>query len=141
MAQNIVRKPDYSDLDLDFIAHPTTGDVVKKTGVDAIKRSVRNLILTNFYDRPFRSYIGSNAQKILFDNINIFTATFLRDAIAEVIRNFEPRVKIPENSDNLDNGIEVNMNPDLNGYDVRITFIIVNRGEPATINLFLERLR
>ena len=52
MAQNIVRKPDYSDLDLDFIAHPTTGDVVKKTGVDAIKRSVRNLILTNFYDRP-----------------------------------------------------------------------------------------
>jgi phage baseplate assembly protein W len=140
MAQNIVRKPDYSDLDLDFIAHPTTGDVVKKTGVDAIKRSVRNLILTNFYDRPFRSYIGSNAQKILFDNINIFTATFLRDAIAEVIRNFEPRVRLPDTEMN-DNGIEVSVDPDQNGYNVRITFIIVNRGEPATINLFLERLR
>ena len=67
MVQKVTRRNDYSDLDLDFIAHPTTGDVVKKTGVDAIKRSVRNLILTNFYDRPFRSYIGSNAQKILFD--------------------------------------------------------------------------
>jgi phage baseplate assembly protein W len=140
MAQNIVRRPDYSDLDLDFIAHPTTGDVVKKTGVDAIKRSVRNLILTNFYDRPFRSYIGSNAQKILFDNINIFTATFLKDAIAEVITNFEPRVRLPDTEMN-DSGIEVSVDPDLNGYNVRITFIIVNRGEPATINLFLERLR
>jgi phage baseplate assembly protein W len=137
MVQNINRRKDYSDLDLDFIAHPTTGDVVKKTGVDAIKRSVRNLILTNFYDRPFRSYIGSNAQKILFDNINIFTATFLRDAIEEVITKFEPRVKLPEDS----SAIEVSVDSDNNGYNVRLTFIIVNRGEPATIQLFLERLR
>ena len=50
MVQKVTRKNDYSDLDLDFIAHPTTKDVVKKTGADAIKRSVRNLILTNFYD-------------------------------------------------------------------------------------------
>lgn len=137
MVQKVTRRNDYSDLDLDFIAHPTTGDVVKKTGVDAIKRSVRNLILTNFYDRPFRSYIGSNAQKLLFDNINMFTATFLRDAIEEVITNFEPRVRLPEDG----SAIEVSVNPDLNGYNVRITLIIVNRGEPTTISLFLERLR
>lgn len=137
MVQKVTRRNDYSDLDLDFIAHPTTGDVVKKTGVDAIKRSVRNLILTNFYDRPFRSYIGSNAQKLLFDNINMFTATFLRDAIEEVITNFEPRVRLPEDG----SAIEVSVNPDLNGYNVRITIIVVNRGEPVTISLFLERLR
>lgn len=137
MVQKVTRRNDYSDLDLDFIAHPTTGDVVKKTGVDAIKRSVRNLILTNFYDRPFRSYIGSNAQKLLFDNINIFTATFLRDAIEEVITNFEPRIRLPEDG----SAIEVSVNPDLNGYNVRITIIVVNRGEPVTISLFLERLR
>ena len=76
------------------MAHPTTGDVMKKTGVDAIKRSIRNLILTNFYDRPFRSYIGSNAQKLLFENANPLTANFLKDAIQEVITNYEPRVKV-----------------------------------------------
>lgn len=136
--QKVTRKYDYSDLDLDFIAHPTTKDVVKKKGFDAIKRSVRNLVLTNFYDRPFRPGIGSNAQKILFDNINPFTATFLRDAIEEVIVNFEPRVKLREDENN---GIVVNVNPDNNGYDVTISFTIINTGAPVTFSLFLERLR
>lgn len=136
--QKITRKYDYSDLDLDFIPHPTTKDVVKKTGIDAIKRSVRNLILTNFYDRPFRSFIGSNAQKILFDNINPFTATFLKDAIIDVIVSFEPRVKLV---DDENEGVIVQVNPDDNGYNVQITFTPVNTGAPAVINLFLERLR
>lgn len=136
--QRVTRKHDYSDLDLDFIAHPTTKDVVKKTGIDAIRRSVRNLILTNFYDRKFRSFIGSNAQKILFDNINPFTATFLKDAIIDVITNFEPRVKLAEDDDD---GVLVAVNPDLNGYNVRITFSPINTGQPTVINLFLERLR
>jgi len=133
MAIRSVRTPDYSDLDLDFLAHPTTGDIVRKTGVDAIKRSVRNLVLTNFYDRPFRSYIGSNAQKILFDNINPLTAGFLKDAIDEVIRNYEPRVKIVQ--------ISVNTSPDNNGYDATVSFIILNTSQPVVISLFLERVR
>lgn len=112
MVQKVTRRKDWADLDLDFIAHPTTGDVVKKTGVDAIKRAVRNLVLTNFYDRPFRSYIGSNAQKILFDNISPFSATFLKNAIIETIENFEPRVKLLEDQDR---GVVVEMNPDQNG--------------------------
>lgn len=136
--QKITRNPDYVDLDLDFIPHPTTRDVVKKRGVDAIKRSVRNLILTNFYDRPFRSHIGSNAQKILFDNINPMTANFLKDAIIQTIVNFEPRVQLIEDSDR---GVKVTVDADNNGYNVRLAFIIVNRGEPAIINIFLERLR
>lgn len=138
MVQKVTRKNDYSDLDLDFIAHPTTKDVVKKTGADAIKRSVRNLILTNFYDRPFRSYIGSSAQKILFDNINPLTATFLKNAIVEVINNFEPRVQLA-NDDN--NGVIVQVNADNNGYNVTISFVIVNRSEPVVVSFFLERLR
>lgn len=136
--QRVTRKFDYSDLDLDFIAHPTTGDVVKKTGIDAIKRSVRNLVLTNFYDRKFRSYIGSNAQKILFDNMNPFSATFLKDAIIEVITNYEPRVKLSE--DETD-GVIVSADYDNNGYNARITFLPINTGAPVTINLFLERIR
>lgn len=136
--QKVTRKPDYSDIDLDFIANPVTGDLLKKTGVDAIKRSIRNLILTNFYDRPFRSHIGSNAQKILFDNINPLTANFLKDAVMEVITNFEPRVELIEDGFG---GVQVNVDPDNNGYNVSISFIIINRGEPATISVFLERLR
>lgn len=138
MVQKVTRRKDWSDLDLDFIAHPTTGDVVKKTGVDAIKRAVRNLILTNFYDRPFRSYIGSNAQKILFDNISPFSATFLKNAIIETIENFEPRVELLKDGND---GVIVEMNPEENGYNVSISFIILNRGEPVTITTFLERIR
>ena len=129
----VSRKPDYSDLDLDFIPHPTTGDVVRKTGDDAIKRSVRNLILTNFYDRPFRPYIGSNTQKLLFELANPITANMIKDAILEVVKNYEPRVSIVELSGELDE--------DNNGYNVIIQYEILNRSEPAIITLFLERIR
>lgn len=138
MKQGITRKNDYSDIDLDFIPHPTTKDVVKKTGIDAIKRSVRNLVLTNFYDRPFRSFIGSNAQALLFENINQLTAIFLKDAIEEVIVNFEPRIRLA-NDENR--GILVSVDADNNGYSVQLSFIVINTAQPVTINLFLERIR
>lgn len=133
MVNIISRKTDYSDLDLDFLPHPTTKDVMKKTGIEAIKRSVRNLLLTNFYDRPFRPAIGSNALKLLFDNVTPITANFLTNAIRETLRNFEPRIRI-EN-------LEVNFDPDNNGFKVNLYFVIVNRNEPAVVNLFLERVR
>lgn len=129
----ITRRPDYSDLDLDFIPHPTTGDVVRKTGDDAIKRSVRNLILTNFYDRPFRPFIGSNVSRLLFELATPITANLVKDAIIEVIKNYEPRIKITQ--------LVVEMTDDLNGYNVTIAYEILNRSEPAIITLFLERIR
>lgn len=133
MASIIARQPDYSDLDLDFMAHPTTGDIVKKKGAEAIKRSVRNLILTNFYDRPFSHNIGSNAQRLLFENANIITANLLVDAIKEVINKFEPRIIL--------NAVEANFDFDYNGYNVTITFSMVNRPEPMITTIFLERIR
>lgn len=129
----IARKPNYSDLDLDFIPHPTTKDVVRKFGDDAIKRSIRNLILTNFYDRPFRPYIGSNSNRLLFEVATPITANLLKDAILEVIKNYEPRVSIA--------GLIVELDSDNNGYNVTIEYEILNRGEPAIISLFLERIR
>lgn len=133
MVNTIARKNDYADLDLDFLPHPTTKDVMKKTGVEAIKRSVRNLILTNFYDRPFQSYIGSSALKLLFDNATPITANFLNNAIREVIGNYEPRVAIQD--------LRVNFDLDNNGYNVTLYIVVLNRNEPAIINLFLERIR
>lgn len=133
MVNTIARKNDYADLDMDFLPHPTTKDVMKKTGVEAIKRSVRNLILTNFYDRPFQSYIGSSALKLLFDNATPITANFLNNAIREVIGNYEPRVAIQD--------LRVNFDLDNNGYNVTLYIVVLNRNEPAVINLFLERIR
>lgn len=129
----ISRKYDYSDLDLDFIAHPTTKDVMRKTGIDAVKRSVRNLILTNFYDRPFRPWIGSNAQKLLFENANSLTANFLRDAIVEVLTNYEPRVVVQN--------VDVVFDYDNNGYSAKIYFVVLNSNEPVVTTIFLERIR
>lgn len=135
MAKPIVtsRQPDYSDLDLDFLPHPTTGDVLVKTGADAIKRSVRNLILTNFYEKPFRPGIGSGALKLLFENVNPLTATFLKNAIIEVIKNYEPRVEIYD--------VFVEFDIDNNGYNAKLQYVILNRNEPVTTTIFLERIR
>lgn len=133
MVNIIARKHDYSDLDLDFLPHPVTKDVMKKTGVEAIKRSIRNLILTNFYDRPFQSYIGSGALKLLFENATPITANLLSNAIKELVNNFEPRVRLER--------LNVVFDIDNNGYNVGIYFTILSRNEPAIINLFLERIR
>jgi phage baseplate assembly protein W len=127
------RNPDYSDLDLDFLPHPVTKDVMRKTGSEAIKRSVRNLILTNFYEKPFRPGIGSNATKLLFDNMTPLVSNFLRDAIFEVVQNYEPRVEV------LD--VQVRMDFDNNGYNARIDFVVLNRNEPLSTIIFLERIR
>lgn len=135
MAQGpfVNRAPDYTDLDLDFFAHPTTHDVIKKTGDDAIKRSIRNLILTNFYERPFQSYIGSNIQQLLFENVTILTAVLIKDAITSTINNFEKRVSLQD--------VVVTPDPDNNGFNVQLQYIILNRQLPITTNMFLERVR
>jgi phage baseplate assembly protein W len=129
----INRAPDYTDIDLDFRKHPTTKDVMMKTGEEAIKRSVRNLIFTNFYDRPFQSYIGSNVRGLLFENISPFTAALIKTAVEQVINNFEKRVRLM--------GVEVVVDPDNNGFNVRLQYIILNRELPITTSLFLERIR
>jgi phage baseplate assembly protein W len=129
----ISRIKDYQDLDLDFIANPITGDVSKKTGPDAVARSIRNLVMTNYYDRPFRSQIGSNAVKMLFENIGPLTAINLEQAISDVVTNFEPRAKLI--------GVKVKADPDQNGYSAKIAFYVQNRPEPFQTTLFLSRIR
>jgi len=132
------RTHNFSDLDLDFIAHPTTGDIVKKTGPEAVKRSIRNLVLTNFYERKFNHGIGSNVQKMLFELINPMTANHLKNAIVEVIQNFEPRAELTEE---IGNGVIVKEDIDNGGYIVSVAFKMRNSGLPVVVELFLERIR
>lgn len=127
------RDPDYSDLDLDFVRNPTTGDVSRKVGTEAIKRSVRNLVFTNFYERKFRSDIGSDVTDLLFDNITPLTTIYLQDAITALINNFEPRVKLQS--------VDVKDDIDNNGYNITLTYVILNRNLPVISTLFLERIR
>lgn len=129
----INRDPDYSDLDLDFVRNPTTGDVSRKVGTEAIKRSVRNLVFTNFYERKFRSDIGSDVTELLFDNITPLTTIYLQDAITALINNFEPRVRLQS--------VDVKDDIDNNGYNITLTYVILNRNLPVVSTLFLERIR
>ena len=133
LEQLVNRSPDYSDLDLDFFKHPTTKDVSMKIGTEAVKRSVRNLIMTNFYDRPFQSYIGSDVRALLFENADPFTAVRLQQAIESCLVNFEKRVKVQK--------VVVSEDIDNHGYNVRIEYIILNKEQPVVQTIFLERIR
>ena len=123
----------YSDLDLTFTKHPVKKDIVLSVDDQAVIRSVRNLILTNHYERPFHPEIGSNVRRMLFEPISPLTANYLQREIEDTIRNFEPRVKLQQ--------VLVQVEPDSNYYSAIISFFINNRTEPTTINFVLQRLR
>jgi phage baseplate assembly protein W len=123
----------FSDLDLDFGRNTVTNDVNKLTNVEAIKRSVRNLINTSHFERPFHPEIGSNVRAMLFEPLMPLTALNLQRKIQEVLENFEPRVRV--------NQIIARPEYDRNAYDVRIMFYIVGTTQPVIVQTFLERLR
>ena len=124
----------YSDIDLFFGPKTGTGDVNKVINFTAVKRSVRNLILTNFYEKPFHPEIGSGVRDILFEPMTPITAYVLTMKIEEVIENFEPRVKLV--------GVRAIPNLDNNTYNVTIEFYVVNApAELVNMEVLLERLR
>ena len=124
----------YRDLDLFFSSKQGSGDVNKVTGVEAVKRSVRNLVLTNFYEKPFRPEIGSGVRDILFENMSPITASVLAKKVEDVIENFEPRARLI--------GVRALPNLDRNEYEVTIEFFVVNTPtELVDMTVFLEVLR
>jgi|TARA_B110000467_G_C17795417_1_gene202258 phage baseplate assembly protein W len=123
----------WSDLDLDFKAHPVTGDIVTKTDVEAVKRSLRNLILTNRYERPFQPEIDSGVNDYLFELATPLTILNIKSIIRNAISNFEERVEVID--------IKVYDDIDRNGFNVTIIFNVINTPDPVTVDIFLERLR
>lgn len=122
------------DLDLFFSKKSSTKDVNTLINVTAIKRSVRNLILTNPFERPFHPEIGSGVRDILFEPMTPITTTILNQKIEDVIDNFEPRARL----------IGVRAKPDLdrNAYEVTIEFYVVNAPtELVEMSMMLEVLR
>ena len=123
----------FKDLDLNFALHPIRKDINVFKNEYAVINAVKNLILTNHYERPFRPELGSNLRRLLFENIDSLLAAQIEREIEETINNFEPRVKISK--------VEAFPIPDENKYQVRMEFFIVDKTDSVTINFFLERIR
>ena len=123
----------FSDLDFNFTAHPVTGDIVRRYDESAIKNSLKNLILTSNYERPFHSEIGSPVKRLLFEPATPMLQVMLQRAIADTVNNFEPRVELLN--------VDVVVSEDTYEVYVTIEFQIVNTTQPLTLDLTLERTR
>ena len=124
----------YSDIDLFFGPKIGSKDVSKVTNFTAVKRSVRNLVLTNFYEKPFHPEIGSGVRDILFEPMTPISAYILTMKIEVAIENYEPRVRLV--------GVRALPDIDNNSYNVTLEFYVVNAPtELVNMEVLLERLR
>ena len=123
----------FSDIDFNFTAHPVTKDLVRRYDDNAIKQSVKSLLLTRNFERPFHSEIGSPIRQMLFNPPGPMFTVMLQRAIIDVITNFEPRVEV------LD--VTVDDYSDRNAVGITLEFKIVNTERPITLEFTLERTR
>ena len=124
----------YTDLDLFFGKKSSNSDVQEITDIKAVKRSIRNLVLLNHYEKPFHPEIASGVRDMLFELITPITATILARKIEDVIQNFEPRARLVS--------VTALPNLDKNSYEVSIEFYVVNQPtELVDLSILLERVR
>lgn len=123
----------YIDFDLNFTAHPVTGDISMVKDANAVIQSIKNLVQLKPSEIPFEPRKGSKVTAFLFENISPMTAISLQDEIKILITNHEPRAEVIE--------VSVYANPDQNGYQVVVFFNVVNIPDVIQLEFFLERLR
>ena len=123
----------FRDIDLDFNRNTVTNDVNVVEDIIAIKRSVRNLVQTNFYERPFHPELGCGVRGLLFENFTPLTGIFIKRKVEEVITNYEPRARLSQ--------VAVNEQPDRNGIQVTVYFYVMNIPEPVSVTTLLQRIR
>jgi uncharacterized protein len=131
--QTYERTKIYKDFDLSFSVNPITGDLGTKSDANAIQQSLKTLINTNFFERPFQPTLGCNIRSLLFEPISPVTANDMKTVINDVLVNYEPRIVVQN--------IEIRDNSDTNSYFITILY---NIGSNKTINTFetiLKRLR
>ena len=123
----------YADLNLSFTKNPATKDVAKLFDVQAIKRAVKNIILTNKYERPFNSDFGCNLRGFLFENITEPLLVIIKDRVAMAIEKYEPRVTVED--------VVVKDDQDKNGLSIMVSFLINGTEAPVSVSTFLQRVR
>ena len=124
----------YSDLDLFFGKKISDNDINKITDVEDVKRSIRNLVQLNVYDKPFHPEVSGGVREMLFENMTPVVSTIISRQIEDVIENFEPRARL----------VSVRALPDFdrNAYEVQVAFYVVNTPtELVDLTVMLERLR
>jgi hypothetical protein len=123
----------FRDIDLDFNRNAVTNDVNVVEDVVAIKRAVKNLVQTNFYERPFQPELGCGVRELLFEPFTPMTGIFLKRKIEEVLINYEPRIDLQN--------VRVDDDQDNNRLVVDIYFYVVGVPGPQVVTTFLQRLR
>jgi len=123
----------FRDIDLDFSRNAVTNDVNIVEDVVSVKRAVKNLVQTNFYERPFQPELGCGIRELLFENFTPMTKVFLERKIEEVLINYEPRVNLT--------AVNVDDDQDGNRLVVDIHFYVVGVPGPQVVETFLQRVR
>ena len=124
----------FSDVNVSFTPHPVTGKLPVLKNADAVKRAVRNLILTNFGERPYEPLYGGNVRALLFENTDDpLLDSLIQTRIEAAIENFEPRAKVES--------VVVDVKPDSNALVIKIRFTILNERFPVDLEVAIERVR
>ena len=123
----------YKDLNMSFTKNPATKDVARLFDVQAIKRAVKNIILTNKYERPFNPDFGCNLRGFLFENITEPLLVIIKDRVAMAIEKYEPRVTVED--------VVVKDDQDKNGLSIMVSFLINGTEAPVSVSTFLQRVR
>lgn len=123
----------YKDLDLSFTPNPVTGDVSKKIDANAVKQSLKTLILTNYYERLFQPDKGGNLRGLLFEPLSPQVANTITKVIENLIVSYEKRVRLTS--------VTANTQLDYNSYGITIRYYIIGIEKPQVFNTELERLR
>ena len=127
------RSKPYSDLNLKLTLHPVRKDIMSLKDDAAIRNSVKNLLLTNFFERPFQPDLGANLRALLFEPADVITRVALRDAIKNVLNEREPRIS--------DVTVLVENEDAKNAYRVTVGFNIKQIEKTETVEIILKRLR
>ena len=133
MATPLTQRVVYSDFFTDFDKHPIRNTLLRKTNVDAVKQSLRNLLLTDRGERLFQPKVGGHIRAMLFENITSQTFITMQEHIKDVIEAHEPRADV----------IDVIVAQTFDDHEIQVTIVfrVVNIQEPVTLELLLERVR
>tara|TARA_B100001093_G_scaffold57093_1_gene48279 strand:- start:2373 stop:2813 length:441 start_codon:yes stop_codon:yes gene_type:complete len=129
----VARKKSWADLNLKLTLHPIRKDIIPLRDDEAIKNSVKNLVLTNFFERPFQPQVGANLRGLLFEPADAITKYELSDGIKQVLIDYEPRIRV--------NRVGIEDQSDRNAYRITVHFQIIEMDLNTEVEIVLQRLR